>query len=241
LFFQLLTIQELYPHRKVVILLDSVDQLNTQDYTLEWVLEKMPANSKMIYSTITSHGNILEGFIKLKGVDEPNRILISSLDTSLAKLILGDFLKNSNRTLSQNQWLEIESMFRKATLYPLYVTLVFDIVSKWPSFHKPDERFTSCTNIDSCIKYLFEYLEVVHGKLLFTRAIIYMSIFKNGISENEIEDILSLDDDVLYDVFEFHAPPLRKLPVALWSRIKHDLKGYMVEKEVHDTRVIYWY
>lgn len=68
-----------------------------------------------------------------------------------------------------------------------------------------------------------------------------MSSFKNGISESEIEDILSLDDDVLYDIFEFHAPPIRKLPIALWSRIKHDLKGYMVEKEIDDTRVIYWY
>jgi hypothetical protein len=80
-----------------------------------------------------------------------------------------------------------------------------------------------------------------HGKLLFSRAIIYMSSFANGISESEIESILSLDDDVLYDIFEFHAPPIRKLPVALWSRIKYDLRGYMVEKEVDETRVIYWY
>ena len=29
--------------------------------------------------------------------------------------------------------------------------------------------------------------------------------------------------------------------MALWSRIKHDLKGYMVEKETDDTRVIFWY
>jgi hypothetical protein len=84
-------------------------------------------------------------------------------------------------------------------------------------------------------------MEKIHGKLLFSRAIIYMSSFKNGISEGEIEDILSLDDDVLYDIFEFHAPPIRRLPIALWSRIKNDLKEYMVEKEINDTRVIYWY
>jgi hypothetical protein len=89
--------------------------------------------------------------------------------------------------------------------------------------------------------YLFEALEMLHGKLLFVRSVIYMSVFKNGISESELEDILSLDDDVLYDIFEFHAPPIRKLPVALWSRIKHDLKAYLVEKEIDDTRVIYWY
>ena len=62
----------------------------------------------------------------------------------------------------------------------------------------------------------------------------------NGISETEIESILSLDDEVPIDIFKFHAPPIRKLPVALWSRIKYDLRGYMVEKEVDEPRVIYW-
>ena len=53
-------------------------------------------------------------------------------------------------------------------------------------------------------------------------------------------NLIKIDDDVLYDIFEFHAPPIRKLPIALWVRIKDDLKGYMVEKEIDNTRVIYW-
>lgn len=66
-------------------------------------------------------------------------------------------------------------------------------------------------------------------------------MFKNGISENELEDILSLDNEVLYEVFEFHAPPSIRLPVALWSRIKHDLKGYLIEKDIDGSRLVYWY
>jgi hypothetical protein len=35
-----------------------------------------------------------------------------------------------------------------------------------------------------------------------------MSTFKNGISESELEDIISIDDDVLFEIFEYHVPPV---------------------------------
>ena len=99
-------------------------------------------------------------------------------------------------------------MFAKINLFPLYIKLIFDIVLTWKSQYVPDQDFLRCTTIDRCIEYLFKSLEKLHGKMLFSRAIIYMSSFRNGISENEIADILSLDDDVLFDIFEFHAPPV---------------------------------
>jgi hypothetical protein len=42
-------------------------------------------------------------------------------------------------------------------------------------------------------------------------------------------------------VFQFHLPPVRRLPPILWIRIKHDLREYIVEKEANDTKVIFWY
>lgn len=238
---QLLYIGERYPNRKTILILDSIDQLNSMDYDLEWVLEVLPCNVKMLYSVIGSHESILNTFENAIGLPKENIIEIHNLDLKLCNEIIQDWLIKANRSISTYQWSVIERMFKKATLFPLYLKLVFDIISRWTSFHEPDADFVKCTNIDKCIKYLFNFFEKEHGYLLFSRSVIYMSSFVNGISENEIEDILSLDDDVLYDIFEFHAPPVRKLPVALWSRIKHDLKGYMVEKEVEDTRVIYWY
>ena len=93
-------------------------------------------------------------------------------------------------------------MFAKITLYPLYIKLIFDIIVTWPSNYEPDADFLKCKTIDKCIKYLFRSLEKSHGKLLFSRSIIYFSSFRNGVSENEIVDILSLDDEVLFDIFE---------------------------------------
>ena len=230
-----------YPHKKLVIILDSLDQLAMNDYSLDWLLTLFPPNVKMIYSTIPDHGNILRNFQRFINIDESNLIEITSLTPDLANLILKDWLKKENKLISASQHEQLNQMFSRTTaLYPLYIKILFDIVSTWPSTHVPDEKFLNCRIIDDCIKYLFSSLEIKHGKLLFSRTITYMTLFKNGISESELEDVLSLDDDVLYDIFEFHAPPVRKLPIALWSRIKHDLKSYLVEKEIDNTRVIYW-
>ncbi len=230
-----------YPSKKVIIILDSLDQLSPEDYSLDWILEMLPKNIKMIFSSLPEHNQALTSYFeKFKKVHD-TFVNVQSLDKNLSILILKDLLNKANRQISEDQWQTVQTMFETAVLYPLYVKLIFDIVENWPSFYVPDLSFKKCANIDSCIKYLFQHLEEEHGKLLFSRTIIYMSSFRNGISEGEIEDILSLDDDVLYDIFEFHAPPVRKLPLSLWTRIKHDLKGYMVEKEIDDTRVIYWY
>jgi hypothetical protein len=230
-----------FPHRKLVIILDSLDQLVTENYSLEWLPFELPPNTKMIYSVIPDHGNILASFKNCKLLDDSNYIQIKSLDPKIANFILNDWLKKDSRSLSDIQWKCLDKMFSQSdALYPLYVKIMYDIVSKWPSFYEPDNDFFKCLKIDDCIKYLFKSLEIFHGKLLFSRTITYITMFQNGISENELEDILSLDDDVLYDIFEFHAPPIRKLPVALWSRIKHDLKSYIVEKEIDNTRVLNW-
>jgi len=241
LLMQLMMINMEHPNKKVIIILDSLDQLSPEDYSLDWIFQVLPKNIKMIYSSLPEHAIPLSSYFEKFKKDHDTFVNVQSLDQNLSILILKDLLNKANRQISENQLKTLQTMFETAVLYPLYVKLIFDIVENWASFYDPDAAFKKCMNIDSCVKYLFQRLEEDHGKLLFSRAIIYMSSFRNGISESEIEDILSLDDDVLYDIFEFHAPPVRKLPLSLWSRIKHDLKGYMVEKEIDDTRVIYWY
>lgn len=234
-------INDLNSNQKILILLDSIDQLTPEDYRLDWLIENPPNNVKFIYSTLPDHGYILRNF-RSRLNENMIEIQVGAFNIDLATTMLEELLKKSNRRLSQSQWNVIKNqMFSHAELFPLYITIVFDIVSKLASFDEIDVEFTVCLQIDTSIEYLFKYLQKVHGTLLFAHAITYFTMFQNGISENEIEDILSLDDEVLYEVFEFHAPPMRRLPSALWSRIKHDLSYYIVEKEANETRVIYWY
>jgi hypothetical protein len=233
------TLTEKYPNRKVVILLDSIDQLSKQDYDLEWMFYELPKNVKMIYSVINEYENIFEILkTKLNG----NYIEIKTLHYGEAQRSLAQLLLKSNRQLSDLQWTSINTVFEKTTeIYPLHVKLLFDISSKWTSSYKVSDDFHKCTSSKETIKYLFKHLEQLYGKILFSHCIFYLTLFDyKGISESELEDILSIDDDVLTSVFEYHHPSVRRFPIALWVRIKYELKDYITNKETDGVPVISW-
>ena len=166
-----------------------------------------PNNIKFIYSTLPDHSDILHQLLESKYIG--NGIMkVESLTKAIVITILEDWLIKNNRSLSENQWKILDELFDRATLFPLYVKLIFDIIVKWTSYYIPNDEFKKCISIDQCIEYLFKILEKNHGNMLFSRTMCYVSSFKNGISESEIEDILSIDDDVLYEIFEYHVPPV---------------------------------
>ena len=172
------------------------------------MLINLPDNAKFIYSTLPNHGDILFQLKKNDKINENSFLEVKSLTKSIVVTILEDWLSKSQRSLSESQWQILHDVFTKSKLLPLYVKLIFDIIVKWSSFYVPNDEFKKCLNIDACIQYLFKILEKNHGKMLFSRTMIYMSSFKNGISESELEDVLSIDDEVLSEIFEYHVPPV---------------------------------
>lgn len=65
------------------------------------------------------------------------------------------------------------------------------------------------------------------------KALSYLITSRHGISSAEGEDILSCDEDVLSDIFEWWTPPVRRLPPLLWKRVREDLGKFIVEKGVY--------
>ena len=59
----------------------------------------------------------------------------------------------------------------------------------------------------------------------------YLHLSNQGLTEGELIDILSLDDEVLIEVFDFSEPPIRRFPVVLWARIHYLLDSYLVTRE----------
>ena len=101
-------------------------------------------------------------------------------------------------TSSQKHY--VTETVKKCSL-PLFVKLAFDKVLRWKSYSSKDECVLQAT-VRTAISSVFQKLEYRHGKLLVSHALSYITQSKNGVSDLEMEDLLSLDDVVLNDVYQ---------------------------------------
>ena len=52
------------------------------------------------------------------------------------------------------------------------------------------------------ITYCPHQVETKHGWLLVSHALAYVTAARSGVSESELEDLISLDDKVLDDIYQ---------------------------------------
>lgn len=59
------------------------------------------------------------------------------------------------------------------------------------------------TSLRALIEVMIARLVRVHGRRLVEHACMYITLARDGLSFAELEHLLSLDDDVLNDVFQY--------------------------------------
>jgi hypothetical protein len=224
--------------KPLFIFLDSLDQLSPTNsaHSLSWVPLNLPKHVKIICSTLTGYYGILETFQNMIEIPE-NFVSVEPLGEELALDVIYQMLGNINRTISELQ-LPIVREALKICSSPLYVKLVYDQISLWKSY---TENIFIAKSIEDCVSKLFERVENSHGKVLVAHALAYITASKNGLSEAELEDLISLDETVLNDIYQYHLPPIRRIPPLLWTRIRNDIPSYLSEREADGVSVVFWY
>ena len=154
-------------------------------------------------------------------------------------MILDAWLKDAGHTVTQQQRELVLASFSDCPL-PLYLRLLFDEAVRWKSYLAIENCILKSTVKDS-INAIFDKLERLHGYHLVSHGLAYITASKNGLSDAELDDILSLDDDVLNDVYQYWTPPVRRIPPLLWIRVKTDLGSYVVSRGSDGVLVNTWY
>ena len=200
----------------LIIYLDSVDQLdgpNEESIKLGWMTYELPDHVRMIISCVSEGVCEEYDFLSRTLQKSDGQFLeVKTLSKVLAVDVIDLMLRSSSRALSSVQWKIVKATLDHCTL-PIFVKLVFARVSAWKSYTKA--TLLSTTVMES-IMSLFERVEIQHGTTLVSYALSYITASKCGLSESELEDLISLDDIVLNDIYQYHLPPTRRIPRKLF-------------------------
>ncbi|MCJ7680902.1 MAG: hypothetical protein MUP70_09280 [Candidatus Aminicenantes bacterium] len=207
--------------KPLILFLDALDQLSAahNGKNLIWLPSELPENVSLVVSLLP--GDSLE---RLKNKLKPDDFMeLEPMPAGEGESLLDLWLKDAGRDLQKDQRKEVVEKFRRNGL-PLFLKLAFEQARGWRSF---PQECQLAPDIEGIIKDLFTRLsdDAAHGEMMVSRSLGYIAAAKNGLSEDELLDILSGDEDVFRD-FErraHHTLPEKRLPVVIWSRLYFDL------------------
>ena len=218
------------------LFLDALDQLAeiSESSELSWLPKYLPKNVWLIVSCLD--GSYLS---MLKDLVAPqNFVELSPMSLEEGQRLLAAWLTDAKRTLQPHQREEILSKFISCGS-PLYLKLAFDEARHWKSY---TGRTTLSGDVKGIIGDLFTRLcsNENHGLVIVSNSLCYLATAKNGLSEDELLEILSQDEAVIQDFRQraFYRPPEKKLPFVVWSRLFYDLEPYMTERFADNSKLM---
>jgi WD40 repeat protein len=225
--------------RPLIIFLDALDQLPTSDAArnLSWLpLGTLPEHVHVVVSASSDSpgpARLLE-----EKCSESHRARLQPMPIEEAGDLLTLWLADAHRDLQSRQRTALMSAFRVSGL-PLYLRFAFEQCRLWRSFDEPQ---LLATDVLAIIRALFARLgdPVNHGHMLVRRSLGYLRAAKEGLTEDEMVDVLSADSCVMGD-FKTRfpkSPQVNQLPMVVWSRLYYDLKPYLTERGAKGAAVL---
>ncbi|XP_033996817.1 NACHT domain- and WD repeat-containing protein 1 [Trematomus bernacchii] len=215
----------------LLIILDAVDHLSDVHHAhkLRWMPANLPPNVHLVVSMDTNS----EAFanMRLKLNSQRSYFEVEGLSRDEGRQIMESYLHESQRTLTPEQREAVLRSF-ETTGCPLHLKLILSAAKRWLSF-TPLTATHPSTNTQEVMLQLFLKLEEKHGKELVGGALGYIALAREGVLEAELRDVMSLDDDIISEVYKYSLPPsttLIRLPPLLWARLRHDLEDQLEER-----------
>jgi NACHT domain- and WD repeat-containing protein len=221
--------------RAVLLFVDGLDQLGTAGRAVDlgWLPSKLPDAVRVVVSA--AEGPVAALLERRLGTERLVRLEPMPYDEGAE--MLDAWLAAAHRKLKPGQRKEVLRSFAANGL-PLHLRLACEEARRWPSF-APKEETVLADDVPGVIRDLFVRLDRNHGELLVSRSLAYLAAARNGLSEDELLDLLSEDGEV---VGEFRkrsprSPVTNRIPDVVWSRLFSDLEPYLNERRL-DGRVL---
>ena len=233
----------------LTLFLDSVDQLDDSNAgrRLDWLpVTSLPEHVRLVVSSLPDYPEFqCLSILQAKLGDRAASHSVEVDTISQPEEVLLHLLRLQGRTLTAKQLEHVLDAFARRTPAdaagtPLWLTIVAQEVSAWASYD--DVKHEIKPAVRDLIVDLFTRLESAHGKELVRAALAYITLAKHGVSETELNHLLSLQDEVLADVYEWWVPPVRIVPPLLVTRLLTELAPYLTRRgDGSGVELVSWY
>jgi WD40 repeat protein len=229
--------------KPLILFLDALDQLSDADRarSLAWFPAELPENANLVASAIP--GECMDAMKRKLPSDR--RVELGPMPMGEGAELLDRWLSANRRILRNDRKREVLGKFAKCGM-PLYLKLAFEEARFWKSYDDlplgTDGKRGLSEDVPGLIEDILRRLsrEEEHGETLVSRSLGYIAAGKNGLTEDELLDVLSDDGEVIED-FQRRSPkspPVLALPVTIWSRLRSDLERYLTERQADGTSLI---
>lgn len=221
--------------RRVILLLDAVDQLSGDAGTaLSWLEGPLSSGVRVVVSTLRSPW--LDA--ALAGDPRPPSIELQPLGRDVADALLDAWLADARRALTDRQRDTVRQAFGQHAL-PLHLRLCFAEAVRWPSMHTPAPLPST---VEGMVDVLLARLgdEREHGAVLVGKTLGFLAAGRGGLAEDELRRVLAADVEVLTELRRRgpRSPVVAGVPPIVLSRLLYDLRPYLNEREAQGATLI---
>ncbi|KAK2847136.1 hypothetical protein Q5P01_010135 [Channa striata] len=244
------------PKQPVVLILDGLDQ-NEKTFSLP-IIESLPSPLppcvKLIFTISPNNSHVLQAIKQHYPQCSLSRCLSEDSEKKDEGYICVQVVPNRKGCMKMLAWL-LTSSGRKVTsgqqalvnraLTSCCLTLYARLLHVHSSLWKSDSDVTESSlpdGVHSSISALLDHLEQKHGSSVVTRAVSYLTLSRTGLTEAELADLLSCDDQVSVENVqqcETALSTVRVLQIDL-ERLLLDLRSFLIQRTVAGSRVLLW-
>lgn len=231
--------------RHLLIFIDGIERMQlspiTDDDTsaIDWLCARLPPKFHILVTCSSTENSPIVKRIESKLLHTDVIIYVSSLLQEDCEILLDKTLISTRRTLTDAQRSSILGTFTKER--NLFVVTVNSIkVSEWMSTYIPkipENRDTVLpTSLEQFIEDKLDELEAAVGYVTARALCMYLALARFGLTEVELCDALSANNDVLLSVYANVQPLVFRLPSRLWSLARRVLGKEMFSVQLGVSR-----
>ncbi|KAM5194794.1 NACHT and WD repeat domain-containing protein 2-like [Mantella aurantiaca] len=225
--------------RPLMVILDGLDALSENGTKCSWIPKELPPHVYFIVSVPSGSESDCTHFKYLQRFTvEQNVIQIPPLSSEEINEMIDCCLIKDHRKLTNNQR---EALLQacEACPLPLFVNCSYMESQLWTSY-TPDSDIYLYPNISKMYSWILGRLERIHGEQMVKKAASYISLARNGITREELLDLLSLDQSVMDEIRQYQGVTVPVFPEALWEKLCSDFGVHLVEHRTDNSYVIDW-